>query len=44
MRKKNDRLVEGFFCVVLLGFLMGVLGKVGVWAWFLDGKNVVVAW
>jgi hypothetical protein len=28
----------------LLRFLRGVLGKVGVCAWFLDGKNVVDAW
>jgi hypothetical protein len=32
------------FFAALLGFLKGVLGKVGVWAWFLDGKNVVNAW
>jgi hypothetical protein len=35
--------VEGFF-VLFAGFLKGVLGKVGVWVRFLDGKNVVVAW
>jgi hypothetical protein len=40
LQKKTGGVADGFF-VVLLGFLRGVLGKVGVWMWFLDGENVV---
>jgi hypothetical protein len=38
--KKSGWLVRIFFCR-FVGFLRVVLGKVGVWMWFLDGKYVV---
>jgi hypothetical protein len=43
LQKKNAAGGElPFF--VLWAFLRGVLGKVGGWTWFSDGKNVVNAW
>jgi hypothetical protein len=40
LQKKSGGLVEATF-IVLLGFLKGVLRKLGVWVWFFAGKNVV---
>jgi hypothetical protein len=40
LQKKTGGLAE-LLLLFLLGFLRGVLRKVGVWVWFFAGKNVV---